>query len=36
MEMETYGNAKGYCKEKSEEEGMWKGKGVEEVTIPRS
>jgi hypothetical protein len=36
MEMETHGNAKGYGEEKSEKEGMWKGKGIEYVTIPRS
>jgi hypothetical protein len=36
MEMETQGNAKGYGEEKSEKEGMWKRKSIEDVTIPRS
>jgi hypothetical protein len=36
MEMETHGNAKGDSEEKSEKEGMWKRKSVEDVTIPRS
>lgn len=34
MKVETKGDAKGDCQEKSEDEGMREGKGVEDVTIP--